>query len=370
MDESLLYWFWLGALSGLNTKRANMLIEAFGGPFEVWQAKDSDIKALEFMNPQSVDQVMNATVRNNVGEKLNAIQEQGIEVVSIASSMYPEALKHIYDPPLVLFKRGTSNVDMNKTIAIVGTRHPTHYGLSVTQKLTRELIAFGYTVVSGMAMGIDAIAHTQAIASNGKTIAVLGSGIDKPYPASNRKLMTEIMDHGIVFSEFLPGTPPLQQNFPKRNRIISGISMAVLVIEAGKQSGSLITAGFAGEQGRDVFAVPGSIYSPMSVGTNHLIRDGAIVATSVEDILESLNPFLLERELNEIPNQHEVPMGEEERCIVALLKREGPMDMNAILKNCGLSHGTAASTLVSLELRGILNLMPGTIYQLADRIIT
>jgi DNA processing protein len=288
----LKYWFWLGAMAGLSARRAKMLADAFGNPYEVWIQGAEALGRLEFMNRQSVAQVLNAGVRGGISQAMAAVQARGIDIVPLCDSQYPEYVKAISDPPLILFRRGHIGGRLrDRAVAIVGSRHPTAYGVRVARTLAGDLAARGYTIVSGMAMGIDAAAHAEALAAGGSTVAFLGCGVDRAYPASNRRLMDEIVGHGEVYSEFMPGALPMQQNFPQRNRLISGMCAGVVVVEAGERSGALITAGFAGEQGRDVFAVPGNINSPLSRGTNALIRDGAIPVTSADDILEALNPF-------------------------------------------------------------------------------
>jgi DNA processing protein len=292
LECELKYWFWLGAMTGLSARRAKMLADAFGNPYEVWLQGADALGRLEFMNRQSVAQALNAGARGGIGQAMAAVQARGIDIVPLCDSQYPEYIKAIPDPPLILFRRGRIGARRrNRAVAIVGSRHPTAYGVRVAKTLAGDLAVRGYTIVSGMAMGIDAAAHAEALAAGGSTVAFLGCGVDRAYPASNRRLMGEIARHGEIYSEFMPGALPLQQNFPQRNRLISGMCAGVVVVEAGERSGALITAGFAGEQGRDVFAVPGNINSPLSRGTNALIRDGAIPVTSADDILEALNPF-------------------------------------------------------------------------------
>jgi DNA processing protein len=236
----------------------------------------------------------------------------------------------------------------------------------MAKRIAGGLAAMGFTIVSGLAMGIDAVVHAETRRCGGKTAAFLGCGVERAYPASNRRLMDDIIENGAVYSEYPPGCEPMPHNFPQRNRLISGMSLATVVIEAGARSCSLITAGFAGEQGRDIFAVPGNVTSPQSQGSNALIRDGAALVTSAEDILFALNPFLadVEPEISAVAEAGVdlASLDRPSRSIACFLRDHGPHDIDAITLQCGLSAGEAATAAIMLELKGVIRREQGGLY--------
>jgi len=414
-DARLKYWLWLGALAGIDAKRAKRLLDVFANPYEIFRQRRESLLKLDFMNDRLLGLILDPAARSDLDEKTASFAERGIQIISMEDERYPRYVREIEDPPPVLFMRGSNPArDADRCIAVVGARRPTAYGAVMTRKIVAGLAAFGFTVVSGLAMGIDAIAHKTALEAGVKTIAFLGCGVEQAYPVCNRKLMDDVVSRGAVYSEYLPGTAPFQQNFPQRNRLISGTSAAVVVIEAGERSGALITARYAGEQGRDVFAVPGNATSPLSRGANALLRDGALIATSAEDIVFSLNRFiapgdggdgqmsLLGEEQAGAPGggrsgekdaaqggapsagQGVAPsaapqrdgvkargrsldtLAEAERRVVKLLRGRGPMDADGIAGQCKITAAEAGSTLVTLEIKGFLQRMPGGLYGCAD----
>lgn len=285
---------------------------------------------------------------------------------------YPKLLKEIPDPPQKLWVRGEIKKEDEKAIAVVGARRATNYGREVTEELVNALVVAGLTIVSGMARGIDSCAHKAALEAGGRTIAVLGSGIDVIYPPENKKLYEEIAKAGAVISEFEPGTLPNAWNFPQRNRIIAGLSLGVLVCEAAEKSGSLITAGYAGEFGREVFAVPGPIYSKMSAGTAALIKDGAKLVYSTKDILDELGAlpaagFVLglgRWGLEEVPEnlpRKVAPDTSELKVILELLQDE-PKHIDAIIKETGLSASKVSSLLSMAEIYGVVKHLGAGMY--------
>ncbi|MBQ7755237.1 MAG: DNA-processing protein DprA, partial [Clostridia bacterium] len=282
------------------------------------------------------------------------MDKNGVNVVTATSYEYPALLKEIPDPPPVLFYRGTLNMDMQLPLAIVGTRRCTEYGKEVAKKFGRELVKAGATVVSGLATGIDGYAALGALSVEGAqdpTVAVLGCGIDVVYPQGNEKLYGAIAERGCLMTEFLPKTPPLPRNFPQRNRIISGLSLGVLVVEAGERSGSAVTARLALEQGREVFAVPGRITDPMSVGTNAMIRRGeAKAVTSVSDILEEFGEGGAGDEVRSVRFDELSPL--EQRVVKAL--SEGEKNEDELLERCGGGVDELISTLTGLTFSGII----------------
>jgi DNA processing protein len=288
MRDDLKYWVWLSSLSSVPPAGRLKLIEIFGHPEMLWHVKAEHLAAVPFMTKSMFKQLQDESLRQKTQESMEKLQCCGIKALTIKDIDYPQKLKQIFDPPAVLYVRGRIEKEM-VCVAVVGSRKATSYGLNVARELSRQLSEIGLTVVSGMARGIDSCAHKGSKDFKGGTIAVLGCGPDIAYPSENRYLMEQIVQKGAVISEYPPGTRPMPQNFPARNRIISGISEGVVIVEAGVNSGSLITANFALDQGREVFAVPGNIDSINSVGTNKLISEGAKLIASVHDIVSELN---------------------------------------------------------------------------------
>ena len=369
------YWFWLGALTGINPVYSKKLLDAFGNAYEVFRQPPEELRKLDFLNPKLLESLMDPSARRGIEERLYGLTKRGIEVITPDDDKYPELILEITDPPPVLFMRGAAAFKLGGLpIAVVGARNPTSYGIEMTKKIVSGLVAYGFTIVSGLAAGIDAAAHKAALDEGGKTVAFLGCGVERVYPASNRELMGDIIMNGSVYSEYMPGTIPFQHNFPRRNRLISGASMGVVVVEAGERSGALITAGFAGEQGRDVFAVPGNATSPLSKGANALIRDGACIATSAADIIAALNIYAGQFEQTPGSASHRRSVEAEramdslsapERGVARLLKNRGPQDIDAIAAQCAIAAGEAGSLAVMLEIRGVLRRMADGKYSYA-----
>jgi DNA processing protein len=290
MLDKYKYWVWLGSIPGVGAVKSKKLLEYFVEPYNIFTAKEMDLASLSFLTRADIANIINKEYKESVNKHIENILANNIEIITIEDESYPEYLKDIYDAPLILYIKG--NIDKkDKYLAVVGSRRATTYGLNMAEVVSRELSKCGITVVSGMARGIDTYAHKGVLSVKGRTIAVLGCGLDIVYPYENKKLMENIIESGACISEFLPGTKPLSGNFPARNRIISGMSMGVIVIEAGEKSGSLITANFALEQGREVFALPGNVNSLNSTGTNRLIKEGAKMVTSLDDILEEIGAY-------------------------------------------------------------------------------
>ena len=290
--------------------------------------------------------------------------ELGINVITVLDENYPINLRYVYDNPMVLYCKGDFIEEDNLSIAIVGSRKATAYGKWASEKFSRELAKLDITVISGMAKGIDTCAHKGALNGNGRTVAVLGSGIDVIYPKSNKDLYNEISQNGVVVSEFPIGTEPYATNFPLRNRIISGISLGVILIEATEKSGSLITAEHAMEQGKEVFAVPGNINSMFSRGTNTLIKDGAKIVLDIEDILEEIYELKEKLTSMEEKDVNYSDLSIIEMKIVNCLK-EKPTHCDNIVYMTGLDISTVNSTLTILELKGIVKELQGRIYTLS-----
>lgn len=282
------------------------------------------------------------------------------KVITQKDSSYPKLLKEIPTAPEKLWVKGEIETGDNLAIAVVGARKITSYGRQVTENLVPGLASAGLTIVSGLARGVDSVAHRAALSCGGRTIAVLGSGIDIIYPPENKKLYWEIAANGAILTEFPPGTPPKREHFPSRNRIIAGLSLGVLVTEAAEISGSLITAGFAADFGREVFAVPGPMYSPMSAGTANLIKDGAKLVSKVSDILEELNLATSRQPLAASKTQD---IDEIDRKILEVLQ-DGPKQIDEIAQKSKLPAPKILSELTLLEIRGMVKNLGGGVYSL------
>lgn len=283
--------------------------------------------------------------------------------ISINERLYPDSLKNIFNPPPELFVEGDILPEDNNAIAIVGTRRATYYGLEQCEKISYELALKGITVISGMARGIDSAAHRGALAAGGRTIAVLGSGHNNIYPSENRQLYGKIVKSGAVISEFPPDMPPLKVNFPRRNRVISGLSKGVVVIEAAIKSGSLITANFALEQGREVFAMPGNVSSRKSNGTNALIKEGAKLVVNADDILEELKYVIV---VKDAARPAESGKGKKEISRVSLdekrilgILNEEPKSIDDISNTVNIPSNRASELLIRLELKKLVRVYPG-----------
>lgn len=365
MVSNIKYWIWLSSLVKISPFRRLQLLEYFGDPALIWESTEAELQALNFCTPQMIAAIIDRKGRKELPRLIDDVGRCDANVITMKDSMYPEALKNIPDPPVALYYRGKLEKE-SVCVAVVGSRRASAYGLEMARRLSQELARHGVTVVSGMARGIDSKAHSGALEVGGRTIAVLGCGVDIVYPSENSGLMEKICESGAVISEYIPGTPPISFNFPARNRIISGLSQGVAVVEANEKSGSLITADFALEQGRDVFAVPGNINSINSTGTNKLIKDGAKIVTNAGDILDELK-ISNSANNNLCGEKHlpEVSLGNDEKTIAQRLL-SGPAHIDTVARDCGISVQLAGSVLVMLELSGFVEQLPGKFYKLAE----
>ncbi len=289
----------------------------------------------------------------NPEKEIEVCAERGIEIIPLLSEPYPALLKEISDPPLLLYRKGTGDLSDEAAVAVVGSRHPSLYGLDQARRFSQKLATWGFTIVSGFARGIDRSAHEGALQiSYGRTIAVLGSGLDVIYPKEHQALYEEISERGAVLSEFALGTPPLAENFPKRNRIIAGLSLGVFVVEAHSRSGSLITAHLANEEGREVFALPGRVDQLGSRGTHRLIKEGALLTESAEEILETLEPQLRPLFSQASEGSTEPDTDEKELQFLASLNQALTLDELIRERKCAVSE--ASGLLTRLELKGLV----------------
>ncbi|HTP64898.1 MAG TPA: DNA-processing protein DprA [Geobacteraceae bacterium] len=353
------YWFALKSVPLVGNVTFRRLLERFDTPERVLKATESELSGVKGINAAVVASILMHDYCEIAGRECEAVEREGIRVVDFLAQEYPKALLEIPDPPPYLYVKGDV-AEINPAIAIVGSRRASNYGLLATGRLASELASHGVTVISGMARGIDAAAHRGALNNGGRSVGVLGCGIDVVYPLENRGLYGEMALKGGLVSEFPMGTLPLAENFPRRNRIISGMSRGVLVVEAMENSGSLITAQYALEQGREVFAVPGNINTSSSRGANRLIKQGAKLVEMVEDILEELPQ--LRKNTGFFPaGQQGFALAPQEAAIYTLLAGS-PLHIDDVITKCALTAGEVSAILLRLELKGAIMQLPGKLF--------
>jgi len=361
MDErELRYWLRLSRLE-ISPRAAAALIERFGGLEAVFDASESELRTVDRLTDNGVEKVLGPAPAA-IDRDLRIIEDAGIALIPLSSPDYPVSLKQIYDPPVLLYVKGSLVESDKLAIAIVGSRRASVYGKSVAEKIAGDLAQRGITIVSGGARGVDTAAHKGALAAGGRTIVFLGSGIDVGYPAENKNLFEAVAESGAVISEFPLGSNPEPWRFPPRNRLISGISLGVLVCQSPEASGALITAGYAAEQGRDTYAVPGNVDDERNWGCHKLIQDGALLVQDASDILRELG--LLEEGEPSDARQMALPiesLNEQERDIAALLSLE-PMQVDEIIEKTGLPAPMVSGTLTILEMKNIVRRVPGNAY--------
>jgi DNA processing protein len=351
------YWVGFNKVPGIGPMRLKQIMESVGDVEAAWHASSQELRQIG-LGPKTIRDFIRIRAEIDLDAELERIQSKGYKIVSWESVDYPVRLQEIDSPPPVLYVWGDFTPDDRWAVAIVGTRRMSAYGESLTQEIASALAVNGITVVSGMARGIDGVAHRSALSNEGRTIAVLGSGLDQLYPPEHRRLAKDISENGAVVTDYPLGTRPEGRNFPPRNRIISGLALVVVIIEAGEGSGALITAHFAADQGREVFAVPGNIHSKNSIGTNKLIRDGATPLLSVEDVLEALNFDVIVR--HELISDF-IPEDDVERLVYERLSFE-PIHVDVIQAECGLPVSKITSSLAMLELKGRVRQVGGMQY--------
>ena len=362
-EQERKYWVGCSLVAGIGPGRVRRLLDHFGSLAEAWRGTPAELAAAG-LDQRAIAGLAALQRSGRLDPEIERLDRLGIRTVIWDDPDYPARLRDIYAPPPLLYVRGELGLEDEPAVAIVGTRRASAYGREVAERFGEELGRSRVTVVSGLAKGIDTAAHRGALRS-GRTVAVLGSGVDVIYPPENARLAAEILERGAIVSEYPLGTKPEASNFPPRNRIISGVSLGVLVVEAGDASGAQITVNFALEQNRDVFAVPGSIFSPLSRGTNRLIQEGAKLITCCDDVLEELNLRLAPArpEMAEL-----VPATELERLLLRHLSAE-PLHIDEVRRESGLPIATVSSTLAMLELRGLVRPTGGMHYVLAGRIV-
>jgi DNA processing protein len=342
------YYLGFNLVPGIGPMRLARLQGYCGSLEQAWHA-DAFTLAAAGLDGKASAALLDARKRLDLDAELERVAAAGVGLLCLADAAYPRLLREIPGAPPLLYVRGSLSAADDWAVAVVGTRSPTTYGREAAFRLSSDLARSGVSIVSGLALGVDALAHEAALEAGGRTLAVLGCGVDQPYPERNRRLAARIIEQGALISDYPLGALPTAANFPPRNRIISGLSRGVLVIEAGERSGALITVGFALEQGREVFALPGPIFSRQSAGCNKLIRDGAALARSAEDLLADLEltTASVQREA-----RVEIPDDPAEAALLALLGYE-PRHIDELGRAAGLSAPAAAAALALLELRGL-----------------
>ncbi|MDP2919611.1 MAG: DNA-processing protein DprA [Dehalococcoidia bacterium] len=358
--KDLKYWVGFSFIPSIGRVRFNQIESHFGDMESAWQAPPAELRKAR-LDDAVIRAINTWRPKISLDDEMEKLERYGVQVITWHDDIYPARLKEIYDYPPVLYIKGTLTAANEWCLAVVGTRRATAYGRQVTEELVTDLVRNNITIVSGLARGIDSIAHQSALDAGGRTIAVLASGLDIIYPAENLNMARRILENGALISEYPPGIKPRADHFPRRNRILSGMSLGVLVTEAGEGSGALITANLALEQNRDVLAVPGSILSPASRGTNHLIQEGAKLVQTCQDILEELN---LRAVAQQLEFKEIIPASETETALIQKLSAE-PAHIDDICAGSGLPVATVSSTLAMMELKGMIRSVGNMSYVLA-----
>ena len=353
---------WLSSIN-INNSSIKKLSNYFSDLREILEIDPDRLYKISGIKPELIQKIITNRKKDKIDYILKQLKDSHIKTITYLDDNYPISLNNIYDSPAVLYKKGELKKVDRFAIAIVGARKATAYGKWACEKFTKELVDLGVTIISGLALGIDSVAHKTALKCGGRTIAILGNGLDIKYPRNNENLYDEIRKNGAILTEFPIGTQPLAFNFPQRNRIISGLSLAVIVIEAKEKSGSLITAHHALEQGKDIFAVPGNINSIYSAGTNKLIKDGAFPLLDIDDILYEVNELKLKNYKDKSINIDYSTLSETEIQIVDIIK-EGPIHCDMIVYKTGLDTSTVISVLTILELKGIIKELTSRTYSI------
>jgi len=358
----------LNMLDQIGPVRTRKLIAALGAPEAVFTADESMISRIPGFGTELARSITEGRASIDPVAEEKKAGRLGIRLVTFLDPEYPSALKEIHDPPLVLYVQGSITKADQHSLAIVGTRHATHYGASVADRLSYGLAKAGFTIVSGLARGIDTVAHQSALKAGGRTLAVLGGAIDKLYPPENKELAEKIPAQGAVISEYSLGRPPDRQTFPYRNRIVAGMSMGIVVVEAGEKSGAVITANAALEQGRHVFAVPGRIDSSASRGCHALIKQGAKLVETLDDIVEELQlllPVKIGQKADELKKMPDILLSPEEASVIKSLGGGG-LQVDVLARDCGLGAARLNSLLLGLEMKRVVHILPGRFVELRE----
>lgn len=363
MEDSLKYWVALNLVLAEHLKDAKKIVDHFPTIKDAFKASSREFAALG-VDKEKAQALTSSEILDRACKEIEKLERRKYSILTLESENYPEYLREIFDPPFVLYCAGKNEALKGPAVSIVGARKPSAYGRAVAEKLARDLASRGIVIVSGLARGVDSIAHWGAL-EGGKTVAVLGSGLEKIYPRENHALFHKVIEQGAVVSEFPLKSPPLGFHFPNRNRIISGLSLAVVVVEATNRSGSLISARLALEQNREVMAVPGNITSDLSQGTNWLIKTGAKLVESWEDVAEELASPLKEKLLSQKKEEKEKrpSMGPQEREVFELLSSDSLTHIDDLVEGTDFSVSEILSILLKLELKGSVFQKPGKYFQ-------
>ncbi|MDQ1274011.1 MAG: processing protein [Planctomycetota bacterium] len=351
----------LNMTKGIGIRTYKALVERFGSSEAILDAPRAALETVPGIGPKLANAIVEESRTIDIAAEIHLAKEKDVQIIPYTSEQYPKHLKAIYDPPLVLYVKGNILEADILALAIVGARRCTYYGLSQAERFGRLLAQKGLCIVSGMARGIDAAAHRGAIGSRGRTIAVLGCGLGVMYPRENIELAEQIVQHGAIVSEFPMNTPPDFRNFPPRNRLISGLSLGVLVVESSLKSGSLITAQWALEQGKEVFAIPGNIDNIYSRGTHKLIKEGAKLVEDITDIIQELGPIAETLNMSDVPitnDPRSLSLNSQEKKIFSLLS-SSPKDIDEIIRITKLPTSVVSSTLLILEIRKVVKQLSG-----------
>ena len=363
MDDELKYWVAIHKTAGVGAAKFTALETHFGTLKDAWSASEKEFIAAG-LGIKTVDAILKSRLKTDPDAEMEALERLGIKPIHLRSREYPAILRDASEPPCVIYVKGELDFDEGRSLAIVGTRKATSYGKTVARQISTELARCGITIVSGLAHGIDEVAHKSSIEAGGKTLAVLAGGLDSIYPASNKGLAERIPESGALISEYPPGVRSLSNFFPRRNRIISGLSQGVLVVEANMDSGAMITGDFAIKDGRAIFAVPGNITSENSKGTNWLIRNGATLVSEARDVLEHLNVSTVQKVSVPPPEKKNpfmaVPLVDRtDECEArsnpvaeALIRSDGPVHIDELVQICKMPASQISSTLTLMELEG------------------
>ncbi len=357
MHEQKPYWVGFNLVKGIGAVRFRTLLAHFGDAASAWQASAEALRETG-LSPKLVENLQQVRSQVSLERVWEEIHKQGVSVLTWDEEAYPRGLKEVDQPPPVLYVRGELRPEDEWAVAVVGTRRITAYGRQVAEEIAGVLARNGVTVVSGLARGIDTVAHQAALNAGGRTLAVLGCGVDRIYPPENRRLAERIISNGALISDYPMGTPPEGQNFPPRNRIISGLSLAVVIVEAGLTSGALITASFAADQGREVFAVPGNIRAAQSKGTNRLIQEGAHPLLDPQEVLEALNLTMVAEHRSA---RLVLPADPVEAQLFQVLNQE-PMHIDEIRARTDMPIEKVSATLALMELKGMVRQVGGMQY--------
>ena len=360
-------WLALRLVPGVGARTIHRLMQQFGSPEGVFAASREHLSRVPGLTNRTVDAIRSFPAEKAAQKEMARLHTLGMHIIRWGTRDYPDLLANISDPPPILYVKGELLPEDERSVAVVGSRRASAYGLSVCRRLCAGLAWQGWTVVSGMARGIDSAAHLGALETGGRTLAILGTGLDVVYPRENRKLSQRIAASGALVSEFPLGTPPEPGNFPIRNRIISGLALGVVVVEATAKSGSLITARMALEQDRQVFAIPGQIDQQSFAGPHRLIKEGAKLVEGPEDIVDELSPMISRKSPARVVQREEVlhgahaEMGERERMLWSVLGTE-PLHIDDITRKLDLSVSQTAELLLRLEIKGLIRQLPGTFF--------